>query len=86
MRGEVEFVSANPSRLIKKEPVAGTSVFEHVSGKARGDRDALLPEDWKLIDVDEVPFPDDFSMIEDCSLVLSKAISDLIYNNRSTIY
>jgi hypothetical protein len=86
LRGDVEFVSANPSRLLKKEPVAGTSVFEHTSGKAAGDRDALLPEDLKLLQLDEVPFPDDFSMIDDCSIILRQSITDLIYNNRNLIY
>ncbi len=86
VRGDVEFVSANPSRLLKSEPVAGTSVFEHISGKAVGDREALLPEDFKLINMDEVPFPDDYSMINDCTMILRQAISDLIRNNRNIIY
>jgi hypothetical protein len=86
IRGDVEFASANPNRLLKSEPVAGTSVFEYVSGKAIGDRNALEPEDLKLINMDEVPFPGDFSMIDDCTLILRQAISDLIRNNSNIIY
>jgi hypothetical protein len=86
IRGDVEFVSTNPERLLKNEPVAGTSVFEYVSGKFVGDRDALLPEDLKLVNMDEVPFPDDFSMLDDCTLIMRQAISDLIRNNRNIIY
>jgi hypothetical protein len=84
--GEIEFVSTNPKRMLKKEPVAGTSIFDYVSGKAVGDRDALLPEDWKLIDKDEVPFPDDMMMIRDCIPILRQAVSDAIRNNRNLIY
>lgn len=86
VRGDVEFVAANPNRLLKSEPVAGTSVFEYTSGKAVGNRDALLPEDLKLINMDEVPFPNDFSMVDDCTMILRQAISDIIHNNRNIIY
>lgn len=86
VKGDIEFVSVNPRRLMKKEPVAGTIVFEHISGKAVGDRDALLREDWALINVDEIPFPDDVSMILDCSPILRQAVTDAIRNNRNLIY
>ena len=86
VRGEIEFVSVNPRRLLKKEPVAGTTIFEHISGKAVGDRDALLKEDWDLINVDELPFPDDLRMIHDCTPILRQAITDAIHNNRNLIY
>jgi len=84
--GEIEFVSMNPKRMLKKEPVAGTTVFEHVSGKAVGDREVLLPEDWKLIDSEEVPFPDDLMMLHDCNSILRQAVTDAIRNNRNLIY
>jgi hypothetical protein len=86
LRGEIEFIAANPNRLLKKEPVAGTSVFEHVSGKGVGDRGALLPEDTKLIELEELPFPDDLSMIDNCIPIIRQAISDAIYNNRNMVY
>lgn len=86
IKGNIEFMSVNPRRLIKKEPVAGTTVFEHISGKAVGDRDALLKEDWDLINFDELPFPDDFRMLMDCAPILNQAITDAIRNNRNLIY
>ncbi len=86
IKGDIDFVSVDPRRLMKKEPVAGTIIFEHISGKAVGDRDALLKEDWDLINVDELPFPDDMRMLLDCAPVLNQAITDAIRNNRNLIY
>ncbi len=86
VNGEIDFVSINPRRLLKKEPVAGSMVFEHISGKAVGDREALLREDWDLINVDELPFPDDIHMILDCAPILRQAITDAVRNNRNLIY
>ena len=71
---------------MKKEPVAGSMVFEHISGKAVGDREALLREDWDLINVDELPFPDDLQMVLDCAPILRQAVTDAVRNNRNLIY
>lgn len=86
VKGEIEYVSANPDRLIKKIPIAGTTVFEHLSGKAIGQRDALLPEDWKLLEIDELPFPNDMQMLMDCAPILQAAITDAIHNNRNLVF
>lgn len=86
VKGNVEFISINPKRLLKQEPVAATTIFEHISGKAVGDRDALLKEDWELIGLDEIPFPDDFNMLMDCAPILNQAITDAIRNNRNIIF
>jgi len=86
LKGEVEFMATHPNRLLKRESVQGTSVFEHVSGKATGHREALLPEDLDLIQLDEVPFPAEERLIMDCVPILRDAISDLIIDSRRLIY
>ena len=86
IKGELQYVSTNPERLIQKIPIAATSVFEHKSGKAVGDRDALEREDWAIINSDEVPFPDDMQMARDCAPILNAAITDAIRNNRNLIH
>ncbi len=85
LKGEIEVISSNPKRVIKKEPIAATTVFRHSSARAIGDIEALSPEDKKLIEVDEVPFPDDITMIYDTSEALKKSISDVIRHNRQNI-
>jgi hypothetical protein len=85
IQGEVEFVVASPEQLINKEPITADSHFEHFSGKAVGDIRALEPEDMHLIEMHDVPYPDDLSMIYDCTEILSRALSDILYNNRELI-
>ena len=86
IKGDIEYVSANPERLIEKIPVAATNVFEYTSGKAVGDRDALEKEDWELLNRDEVPFPDDRRMIIDCAPILREAAAAALHEHRNLIY
>ncbi len=85
IQGEIEFQSMNPRKLIKKEPIGANTHFEHISGKAVGDMEALTPDSKKLVDLEPVPFPDDAMMISDCTEALKNAISDVIRKNRNYI-
>lgn len=86
IRGEVEFSSLNPQRILKKEPVAGTSIFENVYATARGDFEALLPEDKLLLKQREIPYPDDLSMIYDCTEILRDAYRDVLHDNKRLLH
>ncbi|MBN2484509.1 MAG: hypothetical protein JXB34_00910 [Bacteroidales bacterium] len=84
---QIEYMSLNPNRrVMKMVPIAATSFFEHFSGKAVGDLDALTPDDLNLINRDPAPFPDDLSMIYDCTATLQKAITDAMHSNKNLIY
>jgi hypothetical protein len=83
--GEVEFVSTNPQSLLKKQPIAAGTNFEHVSARAIGDLNALSPEKKKLVDLEPIPFPDDIRMIIDCTEALKNSIHEAINYNRSII-
>ncbi len=85
IEGEVEFNSLRPFRLLKKEPVGASSHFEHVSGRAIGEIEALEKKDRRLLGVDPLPFPDDMEMIYECTEGLQAAISDVIRRNRQII-
>jgi hypothetical protein len=86
VEAQIEYMSLYPNRrVIKLVPVGATSVFEHYSGKALGDMDALLPEDRQLIQREPAPFPDDLSMIYDCTPNLQRAITDAISQNKYLI-
>ncbi len=82
IKGEVEIISTNPKRIIKKDPVAASTHFEHVSARAVGDIEALDRETRRLTEVEPLPFPDDFTMIYDCSEALKNSIRDVISHNR----
>lgn len=83
--GEIEFHSANPQSLLKKQPIAAGTHFEYVSARAIGDINALSPEKKKLVDIKPVPFPDDIRMILDCTEALKKSIHDVLIYNKGTI-
>jgi len=84
--GEIHYVSTDPKSLIRKVPVAGTTVFEHVSGRAVGDRNALLPEDWEIIKREKANFPPDLDMLMDCAPILRDAATHAMQDNRNTIH
>lgn len=83
---QMEYFQSLPRKVIKREQMAATSVFEHVSGKAFGDTKALQPEDLELIKRDPAPFPDDISMFYNCIPALQQSIENSINQNRSLIY
>jgi len=85
IEGILEIQSANPDKLIKKEPFGAENVFEHRSARAIGDLEALDAKNQRLIESDALPFPPDGEMIYNCSETLKPIIRDLIYRNRRFI-
>lgn len=82
IKGEIEILSTKPKRIIKKDPIAASTHFEHLSARAIGDIEALDRETRKLVETGPLPFPDDFTMIYDCSEALRNSIRDVIRHNR----
>ena len=85
IKGEIEFSSANPQSLMKKQPIGAVMHFEHVSARAIGDVNALTPESKQLIEMKPMPFPDDIRMVVDCTEALKKAINEAIQYNRGIL-
>jgi hypothetical protein len=85
IKGEIEFLTSNPQTLLKKQPIAAGTHFEHVSARGIGDLNALSPEKKKLIDLKPLPFPNDVGMILDCTEALKKSINEAIQYNRGLI-
>jgi hypothetical protein len=83
--GEIEFHAVNPESLLKKQPIAAGTHFEHVSARAIGDLNALSPEKKKLVEIEPMPFPDDIRMILDCTEALKNSIHEAINYNRGII-
>lgn len=83
--GEIEFITANPQTLIKKQPIAAGTHFEYVSARAIGDVNALSEENRKMVEAKPMPFPPDIQMILDCTEALKKSINEAISYNRNTL-
>ena len=83
--GNVEILSNNPRRLIKKEPIGAENVFDHTSARAVGDIDALEKEQLDMIKREYIPFPSDVEMIINTAETLKPAIQDALYRNRRFI-
>jgi hypothetical protein len=86
IKGEIEFHSVNPQTMLKKQPIAAGTHFEHISARAIGDLNALSPEKKQLVALEPVPFPNDLRMILDCTEALKKSIHDAISYNRGIIH
>lgn len=84
--GDVEIIQTNPEKLIKKDAIGAETYFEHLSARAIGDPEALSTDTRKLVEIAPVPFPDDVSMIMQCSETLKLAIRDILRRNRRYIY
>ena len=86
IRGVVEILELKPVRkLIVKEPIGATNVFDHTSARVIGDAEALDEEAKKKIENKYIPFPNDFQMIFNCTETLKPAIRNAIYMNRKFI-
>ncbi len=83
--GDVEIFQLNPENLLKKDPIGAETVFEHISARAIGDLGALDAETLELVEVEPLPFPNDFDMILQCSETLKLAIRDILMRNRRYI-
>jgi hypothetical protein len=85
IEGDVEFISMNPRRLLKKEPVGANSTFEHMSARAIGDLEALKEETRKIVELQPVPFPSDYEMVYRTTEGMRLAIAEAIEKNRKLI-
>ncbi len=85
IEGNVEFLSNNPKKLLKKEPIGAENVFHHISSRAVGDVDALDDEAKQLIESEYIPFPTDMEMIFNTTQTIKPAIQDALYRNRHVV-
>ena len=86
IEGNAEFLSNNPRKLLKKEPIGSENVFDHKSARAVGDIEALDSAARELIKSEYIPFPNDMQMIFNTTQTLKPAIRDAIYRNRRYIF
>jgi hypothetical protein len=85
IEGDLEIYSDRPRRLIKREPLAGSSLFEHRSARAIGDLAALDQDQLKLLDAKALPFPSEAEMVLRTSDMFRRAVASAIRANRRLI-
>jgi hypothetical protein len=85
IEGNAEFLSNNPRKLIKKEPIGAENIFDNHSARAVGDVEALDDAARELIKSEYIPFPNDMQMIFNTTQTLKPAITDALYRNRRII-
>ena len=86
IEGNVEFLSNNPRKLLKKEPIGAENVFDHNSARSVGDIETLDDQAKELIKTEYIPFPNDMQMIFNTAQTLKPAIQDALYRNRRYIF
>ena len=85
IEADVGILSTNPPQELKKDPLTADSFFNHVSARAIGDIDALLPADRAKTNSQAAPFPSDLEMVIRCSEALKAGIRDAMNRNRRFI-
>lgn len=85
VEGDIEFYTETPRRLLKREPIGTRSIFEHKSARAIGNVEALSPEDKRMIESAQLPFPNDFDMIFRTVDAMKIAIGEGLRRNRNII-
>ncbi len=85
IEGDIEIYSEEPRMLVKREPIGAKSLFEHSSGRAVGDVEALDEDLKKIVSVDPLPFPDDIEMVFKTAETLRGSIARAIRSNRRYI-
>ena len=83
--GQVEIVTVNPAKVLKSDPLSANSYFEHVSARAIGDTEALMPAEMEKIQSEPFPFPSDLEMVIRCSEALKMGIRNAMERNRRFI-
>jgi hypothetical protein len=83
--GDVEVIQINPSKTVKKDPIAAQTTFENVSSRALGDLAALNAQQIERTKTSIVPFPSDIEMVLRCSETLKNAIRGAVYSGRRLI-
>lgn len=86
IEGDVEVLTLNPEKVIKKDPIGADSYFEHISARAIGDVNALSERQKRQLGSKTVIYPSDIEMVIMCSENLKKAIRGIIQQDSRYIY
>lgn len=83
--GVIEYYNNRTQELMKTDPVTAESVWQHRTGIANGDINALKPATKQIIGIPPAPFPLDLDMIADAGETLKRMVKDIIYQNKNVL-
>ncbi|HCC70643.1 MAG TPA: hypothetical protein DEQ09_05765 [Bacteroidales bacterium] len=83
--GQVEILTINSAKVLKSDPLSANSFFEHISARAIGDIEALMPSEREKTRSEPIPFPSDLEMVIRCSEALKMGIRNAMQRNRRFI-
>jgi hypothetical protein len=84
--GSIDYIDNRTNEIIKTDPITAETVWQHRSGIANGDVNALKPETKKIIGIPPANFPRDFDMLSDAGETLKRMTLDIICQNNNVLF
>ena len=83
--GTVEYINIETDQLEKREDISVTAFFEHFSANFNGDERALSKESKERVEVNQLAFPSNESLLMDAAELLKDRTKDVMYRNRGLL-
>lgn len=83
--GLIEYINVDTDQLEKRENISVTAFFEHFSSSFNGDRRALSKESQERIEVNQLTFPSNESLLMDAAELLKEETKGIMYKNRGLL-
>lgn len=83
--GTIEYINIDTDQLVKREDISVTAFFEHFSANYSGDRRALSKESKERVEVNQLAFPSNESLLMDAAELLKEKTKDVMYRNRGLL-
>jgi hypothetical protein len=84
--GSINYIDNRTNELIRTDPIKSETFWQHRSGIANGNVNALTAKTKKIIGIPPAPFPRDFDMLSDAGQILKRMTKDIIYQNKNVLY
>ncbi len=83
--GTIEYINIKTDQLEKREDISVTAFFEHFSANYNGDERALSRESKERVEVNQLAFPSNESLLMDAAELLKDKTKDVMYRNRGLL-
>ncbi|MEQ9089582.1 MAG: hypothetical protein RIE52_00745 [Balneola sp.] len=83
--GTIEYINIKTDQLEKREDISVTAFFEHFSASFNGDERALSKESKERVEVNQLAFPSNESLLMDAAELLKDRTKDVMYKNRGLL-
>lgn len=80
--GQVQYKDNNSRKLMRSFPISSEFYFDNIFGDFEGDEQALLQEDYALLNCRRLPFPSNEQMVYDTGTDLKEKLKNIIVRNK----